>query len=421
MNPYLAIVFLLIGSAFFSSSEIAYASANKSRLKKAAESGDKKGKWAQEISEHYDKTLTAVLIGNNLVNIASSSVATVIAMALVGDAGVAVATAVMTILLLIFGEIVPKQLAKQFCDSYALAVSPIMKVVLLITRPFVWLFGKIIHVISKSWAWAKTDTSITYEDLVTIIETVEEEGVIDEDCSELLQSAIEFDETEVQEISTHRVEMTALDINDSTKEIIETALNSEYSRIPVFEDTIDNIIGILPVNLLLKELLDTDHPDIKEMLQEPLFVPQTKKLPEVLDLMQRSKIHMAIVTDDHGGTLGIVTMEDILEELVGEIWDETDTIEEEILQVSENEFLADGSMMLNDFLEYFEIEDPELDDYIITVNGWITEILDDYPKVNDSFDYKNYHIIIEETDDLVVSSLKVIRTETKDKDDEEAL
>ncbi|MBQ7888297.1 MAG: HlyC/CorC family transporter [Erysipelotrichaceae bacterium] len=421
MNPYLAIVLLLIGSAFFSSSEIAYASANKSRLKKAAESGDKKGKWAQEISEHYDKTLTAVLIGNNLVNIASSSVATVIAMALVGDAGVAVATAVMTILLLIFGEIVPKQLAKQFCDSYALAVSPIMKVVLLITRPFVWLFGKIIHVISKSWAWAKTDTSITYEDLVTIIETVEEEGVIDEDCSELLQSAIEFDETEVQEISTHRVEMTALDINDSTKEIIETALNSEYSRIPVFEDTIDNIIGILPVNLLLKELLDTDQPDIKEMLQEPLFVPQTKKLPEVLDLMQRSKIHMAIVTDDHGGTLGIVTMEDILEELVGEIWDETDTIEEEILQVSENEFLADGSMMLNDFLEYFEIEDPELDDYIITVNGWITEILDDYPKVNDSFDYKNYHIIIEETDDLVVSSLKVIRTETKDNDDEEAL
>ena len=421
MNPYLAIVLLLIGSAFFSSSEIAYASANKSRLKKAAESGDKKGKWAQEISEHYDKTLTAVLIGNNLVNIASSSVATVIAMALVGDAGVAVATAVMTILLLIFGEIVPKQLAKQFCDSYALAVSPIMKVVLLITRPFVWLFGKIIHVISKSWAWAKTDTSITYEDLVTIIETVEEEGVIDEDCSELLQSAIEFDETEVQEISTHRVEMTALDINDYTKEIIETALNSEYSRIPVFEDTIDNIIGILPVNLLLKELLDTDQPDIKEMLQEPLFVPQTKKLPEVLDLMQRSKIHMAIVTDDHGGTLGIVTMEDILEELVGEIWDETDTIEEEILQVSENEFLADGSMMLNDFLEYFEIEDPELDDYIITVNGWITEILDDYPKVNDSFDYKNYHIIIEETDDLVVSSLKVIRTETKDNDDEEAL
>ena len=421
MNPYLAIVLLLIGSAFFSSSEIAYSSANKSRLKKAAESGDKKGKWAQEISEHYDKTLTAVLIGNNLVNIASSSVATVIAMALVGDAGVAVATAVMTILLLIFVEIVPKQLAKQFCDSYALAVSPIMKVVLLITRPFVWLFGKIIHVISKSWAWAKTDTSITYEDLVTIIETVEEEGVIDEDCSELLQSAIEFDETEVQEISTHRVEMTALDINDSTKEIIETALNSEYSRIPVFEDTIDNIIGILPVNLLLKELLDTDQPDIKEMLQEPLFVPQTKKLPEVLDLMQRSKIHMAIVTDDHGGTLGIVTMEDILEELVGEIWDETDTIEEEILQVSENEFLADGSMMLNDFLEYFEIEDPELDDYIITVNGWITEILDDYPKVNDSFDYKNYHIIIEETDDLVVSSLKVIRTETKDNDDEEAL
>ena len=406
MNPYLAILLLMLGSAFFSSSEIAYASANRSRLRKAAESGSKRGKWALEISEHYDKALCTVLIGNNLVNIASSSVATVIAMALVGDAGVAIATGVMTFLLLIFGEILPKQLAKQFCDSYALAVSPILKLCMVITKPLVVLFMAMIQKLSRLWGGSQ-DAAITYEDLVTVIETVEEEGIIDEDCSELLQSAIEFDETEVQEIVTHRVEMTALDIHDPVEELIQTALHSEFSRIPVYEDTIDNIIGILPVNQLLKELLDTPTPDIRGLLQEPVFVPQTKELPEVLDRMRRDKFHIAVVTDDHGGTLGIVTMEDILEELVGEIWDETDEIEEDIVELPNEDLLVDGGMMLGDFLEYIEVDDPELEDYIITVSGWVTEVLDDYPKVGDTFLYQNYRITIEETDDLCASRLRL--------------
>lgn len=406
MNPYIGIILLLIGSAFFSSSEIAYASANRSRLRKAAESGSKAGKWALEISEHYDKALCTVLIGNNLVNIASSSVATVIAMALVGDAGVAIATGVMTFLLLIFGEILPKQLAKQYCDSYALAVAPILKLCMVITAPLVRLFMAMIAQLSKLWGGSQ-DASITYEDLVTVIETVEEEGIIDEDCSELLQSAIEFDETEAQEIVTHRVEMTALDISDPVEELIETALNCEYSRIPVYEGTIDNIIGILPVNQLLKELLDTPTPDIRSLLQEPVFVPQTRELPELLEQMRRSKFHMAVVTDDHGGTLGIVTMEDILEELVGEIWDETDEIEEDIVELPNDDLLVDGGMMLGDFLEYIEVNDPELEDYIITVSGWVTEVLDDYPEVGDTFQYQHYRITIEETDDLCASKLRL--------------
>ena len=414
MNPYIGIILLLIGSAFFSSSEIAYASANRSRLRKAAEAGSKAGKWALEISEHYDKTLCTVLIGNNLVNIASSSVATVIAMALVGDAGVAIATSVMTFLLLIFGEILPKQLAKQYCDSYALAVAPILKLCMVITAPLVRLFMAMIAQLSKLWGGSQ-DASITYEDLVTVIEAVEEEGIIDEDCSELLQSAIEFDETEAQEIVTHRVEMTALDISDPVEELIETALNCEYSRIPVYEDTIDNIIGILPVNQLLKELLDTPTPDIRALLQEPVFVPQTRELPELLEQMRRSKFHMAVVTDDHGGTLGIVTMEDILEELVGEIWDETDEIEEDIVELPNDDLLVDGGMMLGDFLEYIEVNDPELEDYIITVSGWVTEVLDDYPEVGDTFQYQNYRITIEETDDLCASKLRLQKLpETED-------
>ena len=407
MNPYLAIILLMVGSAFFSSAEIAYASANKSRLKKAAESGSRRAKWALMISENYDKSLCSVLIGNNLVNIASSSVATVIAMALVGDAGVAVATFVMTVLLLIFGEILPKQLGKQFCDPYALVISPLLRAFMWITTPLVFIFMGFVEKLSHIWGGKSDETSITYDDLVTIIETVEEEGVIDEDQSELLQSCVEFDETEVQEIVTHRVELTALDINDPVHEIIETALECEFSRIPVYDDSIDDIIGILPVNQLLVALLDTDEPDIRSLLTEAEFVPHTRKLPEALEQMRSTKNHMVIVTDDHGGTLGIVTMEDILEELVGDIWDETDEIDPDIVENEDGSLTVDGTTMLDDLLEYVEIEDPELEDYVITVSGYLTEVLDDYPEVGDTFKYRNLVFTILETDDLCATNLRV--------------
>ena len=418
MNPYLAIVLLLIGSAFFSSSEIAYAAANKSRLKKAAESGSRRAKWAVEISENYDKALCSVLIGNNLVNISSSAVATVVAMALVGDAGVAIATGVMTFLLLIFGEILPKQLAKQFCDSYVLMVSPILRLFMFLTKPFVWLFMNMIAGIAKIWKRGEDETALTYEDLITVIETVEEEGVIDEDCSELLQSAIEFDEREVQEVATHRVDMLALDINDPVEELIVTAVDSDFSRIPVYDDSIDDIIGILPVATLLKELLDDPRPDLRAILQEPVFVPHTKKLPKVLEQMREDKVHMLIVTDDHGGTLGCVTMEDVLEEIVGEIWDETDEIEEEIVALEEDLILVNGDTMLGDLLDYLEEDDPELEDDIITVNGWVTEILGDYPEVGNEFTYRHYQITVDEVDDLVASKLKVRKLEVEEEEEE---
>lgn len=421
MNPYLAIVLLLICSAFFSSSEIAFAAANKTRLRKSAESGCKKGCWALKISDCYDKALCSVLIGNNLVNIAASSVATVIAMHLIGDAGVALATGVMTVLLLIFGEILPKQLAKQFCDNYALAVSPILRLFMLITSPLVLICMRLIALLSKLWGGAQQDNNITYDDLVTILETVEEEGVIDEDCCELLQSAIEFDETEVREVITHRTDMLSLDINDPPAELIRTALDSQFSRIPVYDDGIDDIIGILPVNHLLKALLDSDEPDIRSMLTEAVFVPQSKKLPAVLDQMRRNKLHIVIVTDDYGGTLGMVTMEDILEELVGEIWDETDEIELDIVEQSENTLLIDGTLMLGDFLEHLEVEDPELDDHIITVGGWVTELLGDYPTVGQTVSYRDYDITVTQMDEFRVEQLrveKVIRAPDDEKDDD---
>ncbi|MBE5775358.1 MAG: HlyC/CorC family transporter [Clostridiales bacterium] len=409
MMPYLFIVFLLICSAFFSSTEIAFAAVNKTRLKQRAEDGSLRNKWALEISDHYDKALCTILIGNNLVNIASSSVATVIAMSLVGDAGVAVATGVMTVLLLIFGEILPKQLAKQFCDSYAVTATPLLRVIMIITSPLVYLFMKMIAVLSHLWGGSSQDDSITIEDIASIIETVEEEGVIDEERSELLQSAIEFDETEAREIITHRMDMLALDINDDSDAIIAAALDSHYSRIPIYDGRIDNIIGILHVNHLLRELMDGRKPCIRDLITDVEFVPQSKKLPAVLEQLRQHKNHMAVVTDEYGGTFGIITMEDILEELVGDIWDETDEIDPDITEETEDSFLMDGSMMLSDFLEHIEEEDEELEDHITTVGGWATEVLGDYPEEGQSFQYRSYVVTIEESDEFRVTRLHVQR------------
>ena len=408
MMPYIFIAFLLLCSAFFSSTEIAFASVNKTRLKQRAEEGSLRNKWALEVSDHYDKALCTILIGNNLVNIASSSVATVIAMSLVGDAGVAVATGIMTVLLLIFGEILPKQLAKQFCDSYAVAATPLLRAIMIITSPLVFIFMKMIEVLSRLWGGKTQDDGITIEDIASIIETVEEEGVIDEDRSELLQSAIEFDETEAREIITHRMDMLALDINDDPDAIIAAALESRYSRIPIYDGRIDNIIGILQVNHLLRELMDGHKPCINDLITEVEFVPQSKKLPAVLEQLRQHKNHIAVVTDEYGGTFGIITMEDILEELVGDIWDETDEIAPDIIEESEDGFLMDGTMMLSDFLEHIEEEDEELEDYITTVGGWATDVLGDYPDVGQSFRYRDYIITIEEVDEFRVNRLRVL-------------
>jgi CBS domain containing-hemolysin-like protein len=258
------------------------------------------------------------------VNIAASSVATVIAISLVGSAGIAYATGIMTVFLLIFGEIVPKQLAKQHSDSYVVAIAPVMRFLMIITKPIVAVFMRFIAFVSKLWGGTSQEAPMTDDELATIIETVEEEGVIDQERRDLLQSAIEFNEIKVQEVITYRKDILAADINDSTDEIIKTALDSPYSRIPVYDGSIDNIIGVLSLNHLLKSLSRKETPDIRLMLTEVSFVHKSKELPVVLEEMRRKKIHMTVVTDDYGGTLGILTMEDIPEQLVGEIWDETD-------------------------------------------------------------------------------------------------
>lgn len=402
------IILLIMLSAFFSGSEIAYASANKKRIRKASETKKLKPSLAYFIIENYDQALSTILIGNNLVNIAASSVATVIALSIVGEAGVAYATFIMTIIILIFGEITPKVYAKTHSDTFAIAVSVPLRILMTITKPIVVIVMMIVKAVSRLWGGnIENDDTITEDELLTIIETVEDEGVIQEDRSELLKSAIEFSDIAAQEILTPRVDMVAIDVDDDMDSIVETINTSPYSRIPVYEKSIDNIIGVLYVNHFLKKAIDTEEVSIRSILMEVCFVHKSLKLPVVLSELRRRKMHLAVVIDEYGGTMGILTMEDVLEQLVGEIWDETDEITSEFDEVGPDLYEARGDLSIYDFFEYLEVdEDLEHREYT-TVGGWAIEMINGFPNVGDSFDYKNMTITVQEMDDLRVKKVLV--------------
>ena len=408
ISPYIGIVICLAFSAFFSGSEIAYASANKVRLKIAAETGNKRAKIAHYISEHFDDALTTILIGNNLVNIAASSISTVIAISLMGESGTIVATIVMTIIILTLGEITPKIIAKQQCDKFVLLVSYPLRFLMYVLKPIIVVVVGFVNLISKLW---KSDNinepSVTEEELVSIIESVEEEGVIDRERSDLLQSALEFSDITVEEILTPRTDMVAIDINDSMDAIIETALESPYSRIPVYEDSIDNIIGILHLGRFLRKLADNKEIDIRSILIDARFVHKTMKLPDLFDELKNRRLQMAIVTDEYGGTMGCITMEDILEELVGDIWDEADEIVNEFRITGENTYEVSGDLSLRDFFDYVDIDDRDFESDYSTVGGWAIEMIDDLPSIGDTFKYKNLTIRVIALDGLRVTKLSV--------------
>lgn len=409
---YIAIVIFIMFSAFFSGSEIAYASVNEIRLKKAseAENGGKIAKLAYSIYNSYDDALITILIGNNLVNIASSSVATVIAISLMGDKGAGVATAIMTVIILTFGEIVPKIIAVQISFDFAKLAAIPLKILMIVTFPVVWVIKQVLGGVDKLIKKEENDAAdtITEDDLETIIDTVEDEGVIDEDMAELLQSALDFDDVLAYEVISPRVDMVTIDIEDSFDEIIETANDSSYTRIPVYEDTVDNIIGILHLNHFYKHLAENPNGfDIREILMPVNFVHKTMPLNDVLKEMKRRQCHMVIVTDEYGGTMGCLTMEDVLEQLVGDIWDETDDIEPEIVETGENTFDVDGDMRLEDFLDEMDIDDRDFDDDNATVGGWAIEMLGDYPKAGDTFEYENLTVTVKKLQNRRVVSVSV--------------
>lgn len=409
MGNFIIIIICLICSAFFSASEISFASAGEVRLRHAAE--EKKSlaaKLALKIYNNYESALATILIGNNLVNIASESVATVIVITLLGESNAWVATIAMTVLVLICGEIVPKVVAKTMPETFATLFAIPLYVLSIITKPLVILVDASMKVISLLWKRGVDHSpSVTEEELETIIDTVEDEGVIDEDKCELIQSVFDFGDVQAYEIITPRVDMLAIDIDAPREEMIETVLGSSYSRIPVYRDTIDNIVGVLHVNLVLKDLTEDREANILSSLMPAVYVHKTMPLDDVLSTMRKQRSHLAIVTDEYGGVMGILTMEDVLEQLVGDIWDESDEIDPEIVELCEGCFEIDGDMRIEDFFDEIDFDDRDFDDDNATVGGFVVELLGRYANKKDTATYENLVFTVLKVERRRIVKLKV--------------
>ncbi len=415
---YAAIVCLICCSAFFSGTEIAFASVNPLRLKSAADQGSRTAQIAYAICTHYDRALCTILIGNNLVNIAASSIATVIAIRLFGSGGTVYATLVMTVLILIFGEIFPKILAKEHNESFVNRTAAPLRFLMLITGPLVTGITRLVDKISSLWGGTPELSPITADELVTMIETVEDEGVIDEDRSDLLQSAVGFGETTVEEILTPRVDLVAIDLKDSRESILSIMEKSPFSRIPVYEQDLDSVKGILYLNHAYRILADDPAAPIESLIMPAFFLHKSTRLPVALRELRSRHLQMAVVLDDFGGNCGVVTLEDILEELVGDIWDESDPIESELQALDDTHFRVSGGMSLHDLLWELDLDQYEDEFDSATVGGWITELQGDFPAVGDRLTWRNLVITVEELDELRVTRILIeLLPKEEDSDD----
>lgn len=389
---YIAIIaVLIVCSAFFSMSETAFTSVNQVRLKKMAKDGDKKAEKTLQILENYDKFLTTILIGNNLVNIGASSLATtVIALILVGMASSTVSlvsTIVMTVVVLICGEITPKTVAKRNPEKYAMKVCGIVSGVEKLFSPVSWLFTKFTNAIGNRMG--TSDAAMTEDELEVMIDEIEDDGVLEESESKLIKSAIRFDDTPVGEVFVPRVDVVAIDVSATPKELGQLFNSTGYSRIPVYDGSIDNIIGVVYSKEFFSAMFSGKQFTIRDLMKPMKYVPETMSIADILSDFQKTKVHMAVVLDSYGGTMGIVTLEDILEELVGDIWDESDDIQPDVVKVSENVYRVKGDANIFDVMEDIGVEfDPgEYDDYSVT--GYIFYRLDRSPLRGDTVDAGN--------------------------------
>lgn len=422
------IIVCLCLSAFFSASEMAYSSCNSMRLESIKDDkgkGWKKAATAMKIVENFDQALSAILIGNNLVNIAASSMSSVLVIIVMTAAGLNpdnygwLSTLVITILVIIFGETMPKISAKRNATKIAMRNAPFVNFLMIVFKPIIWIVVKTIALITKPLKGEEdANQEESVEELQSIIETAEDEGIIDEDDSNLMQAAIDFADKSAMDVMTARVDVCAIDIEDSWKDIKATIDSSIYSRIPVYEGTIDNVIGILHLNKLFKTLANIEEQgkaideeeapiDIRTLLMPPCYIYKTMKLPKVLNQLKGAKQHLAIVTDEYSGTLGVVSMEDVLEQIVGEIYDETDVVEPELVKHNDTEFEVDGGMPVADLLELAGINEDDFDADSNTVGGWTIESIGSFPNEGDSFTYRNMTIKVLKMDGMRVEKVMV--------------
>ena len=415
----LSIIILIGLSAFFSSSETALTASNRLKIKAKAEDGDKRAKTALRLISDFDKTISAILIGNNIVNIAATSIATVLATTLWKQHGPFIATVVMTVLVLAFGEIMPKSLAKLDAEKLLLSIAKILRFLTRLLSPVSFIFSGFGFVAARKDDGDEKKPSYTEDELKVIMDEVQDEGVLEEVERELAQNALDFDDIEVGEILTPRVNLVAVDIEKGIEKIKEAVLEEKYTRIPVYRESIDSIIGIINAKDFLSALVTKENVDVEGLLQEAMFLPDTMKISAALSAMQKDKVQLAIVTDQYGGTAGIVTMEDILEELVGEIWDEHDEVLQLIETLSPISFRVNGNMDTGDMLDAIDFDGNEIESRYNTVGGWATEVLGKIPEPGEHFEYENLRIEIEEVEDNRVVFAKVEYLGSPEKEDED--
>ena len=391
-------------SAYFSATETAFSSLNKTRLKTIAEKGNKKAQLALNLSDNYDKLISTILIGNNIVNILLASLGTVVFVNLYGDIGATISTAVVTVIVLIFGEISPKSIAKDCPERFAMFSSPMIKTLIFLLTPLNFLFSLWKKLISKVFK-VQNDTKMSQEELLMLVDEVEQDGSIDSDESDLLRNAIEFSDRKAEDILTHRVDIEAVSVDADKEEIAKAFSQTKFSRLPVYKDNIDNIIGVIHQKDFYVGGGITQKP-LEEIITSVLFVQESERLDDLLKMLQKHKTHVAVVLDEYGGTCGLVTMEDILEELVGEIWDEHDEIVEDYKQISDNHYIVDCTVNMEDFSEFFDVN---IETESISLSGWVMEQLGKIPEKDDSFTFENLAVKVIQIDSHRVVKVDVIK------------
>ena len=413
----------LLMSAYFSATETAFSTLSKTKLKTMIEKGHKRAELALKLSENYDKLISTILIGNNIVNILLSSIATVFVISLcvkwhsqafADNYSTLISTIAVTVIVLIFGEITPKSIAKNRPESFAMFSAPLMQFFIWIMMPFSIFFSLWTKLAAKLFR-VDSDSKMSQEELLMLVEEVQEEGTIDDEEGDLLRNAINFPELKAEDILTHRVDLEGFEIDTPMEEIGKIFEESHFSRLLVYQDSIDNIVGVLHQKDVFTAKGLTDKP-LEDLISEPLFIHKTERIDDLLRELQTNKSHMAVVLDEYGGTLGIVTMEDILEELVGDIWDEHDEVVEDYKEIAENTFRVDCGGNLTEFCDFFDLE---IESDNITINGWIMEEMDKIPACGDKFSYENLDITVIETDFRRVSTIEVVRHEIEDDEEED--
>lgn len=414
------IIILVLLSGIFSATETAFSFVNKIRIQQKVENGSKKAKTTLYVINNFDNALTTILVCNNIVNLSCSSIATVLCMNLFGDIGSAVATGATTLLVLTFGEVMPKCLAKEHCDSFSMATAGFLRALMFILTPIVFIFMKLKTLAIKIAGSSGDTPSVTENELKFIVESIEEEGVLEESESEMVRSALDFDEKIAEEILTPRVDVTFISTDNTQDEIKEIIIENRYSRIPVYDGTVDNIVGVLHTRDYLEALADGKAPAVREIMAPPYFVFKTQKLSKILSAFKRTKMHIAIVTDEYGGTLGIVTMEDLLEEIVGEIWDEDEEIEHNYYKIGKGEFLVNGDMEFNDLLGLYDMDENSIESDSVTVGGFILEHAGTIPHKRESIEVDGFKLTVMEVKNQRIIRIVVKKLDTDNNSVEES-